>query len=166
MFRDQLAFIQDIGPVPCFFALSLCVICVLFRSYQGVRYILLTFFLVWIAPFVMDRNGLLLAFSVPAVFAVGLLIWAASYSKRFPVFVGSPLETIYEDNGYEHHLYLREWKSSFIIGVDYEWEADGSVSRRRTRWTDRFPNRETAENQLRRRFTEWLGSGCMRGTIE
>ncbi|MFZ2266700.1 MAG: hypothetical protein WAV95_03900 [Azonexus sp.] len=96
----------------------------------------------------------ILAWSLPAWI---LLTWARGefYAKRFPVFEVPPIDTFRDENGFTHYLHIREWKSRFIIGIDFEDEVDGTVLRNQTRWKDRFLSHTTAEVELRRRFSAW-----------
>jgi hypothetical protein len=163
---EQFTFFQQIGLIPFYMGITIFVLCGIFWKHARIRYLAMGFFLIFVGLMFLSWIITLIIFGFPAGVVLVLSIREVLYEKRFPVFVGPPVETIHEENGFEHHLHIREWRSKFIIGIDYEIEVDGTLMRYKTRWTDRFSDHKTAENELRRRFTEWQGSGCMRGSIK
>lgn len=165
MQSDLLADQQIVGLILIILGGALVFFWALPRMLDGLRYFVVGCLVALVGSFLLDwKISLLLWGSLAATFVL-FLSREALYSKRFPVFSVPPFDTIQEQNGFTHHLHIREWKSHFIIGVDYECEVDGSVFRYQTRWKDRFPTHASAESLLRQRLAEWQRDDVMRGRL-
>lgn len=163
---DQLTYLQGAGLVLMVVGGVLVCVWAFYWMLDGILSLAAAFLLIVVGSVFLDWKVALIIFGLPVAWLLTYSMREASYARRFPVFVGSPMETVREENGSEHHFYVREWQSDFIIGVDYEQEVDGTMVRYKTRWKDRFPSRESAEIELRRRFAEWQAEGVMRGSLE
>jgi hypothetical protein len=161
MSSDQLANHQIIGLVLMLMGGVLVFLWAFFWMLDGLRYLLAALLLGVLGSFLLDWKISLIIWGTPVAGFIYFSLQQASYTEHFPVFSVPPIDTIHEKNGYIHHLHLRQWGSHFIIGIDYEQEVDGSVSRYKTRWKDRFTSRATAELELRRRFANWQRNDCM-----
>ena len=165
MQSDYLADQQIVGLILLLLGGVLVFLWAFYWMLDGARYLVIGCLAGVVGSMLLDWRVALLCWGIPA--AIFLIFWGREtlYSKRFPVFSVLPFDTIQEQNGFTHHLYICQWKSHFIIGVDYECEVDGSVFRRQTRWKDRFPTHASAESRLRQKLAEWQAEGVMRGEL-
>ena len=91
--------------------------------------------------------GALCAGFLPAVL---LLMWLRDrhYERHYPVFAGPVFRSLTDENGDVHHLHIGRTPKGFVIGIDYPLDVDGTPSRLRTRWKDRFPDAASAAREL------------------
>ena len=157
--------VQGVGIVLLFLGGGLTALWSLLWMPDKLSFLAAAFLSILVGFFLLDWRVSLLFFGILGGLFLRYRLGEIYYRKRFPVFSSPPLETLREENGFTHYLHLREWDSRFIIGIDYELEVDGSLFRYRTRWQDRFPTREAAETELRRRYAVWLEGGSMRGLL-
>ena len=81
------------------------------------------------------------------------------YERTYLVFKGTPIHTLVDKYGLQHHLYIQRDNSRFLIGMKYSLEVDDHIYQHHTRWKEVFPDYDSAETELLRRYTEWKHKG-------